>query len=287
MIINKEAEDTGSNFAPKVVYLGKAAYNVVAVNPNKDELKAINQYVPDEEPVYTSKREIDGKEYPLTNVTIYLRNVADAEIVDRVTYTLVDNVQMSGSGKAKVINKYGDDSWLEPGVIASKVMPANMQWYLTDGIKEAIRGEKELVSFIRSLRNFKRIQNTSTQEDKDNYASLFERTDLDKLFKGDFKDIKALLMSNSESAVGFLLGARTADNGKIYQDIYKDYPLRKYMVNNDKSDEYIVKSIVEAQDNGRYANTYFNVDSLKFQPYTEEMEVKPDVADEMEDDLPF
>lgn len=287
MIINKEAEDTGSNFSPKVVYLGKAAYNVIAVNPNKEELKEINQFVPEEEPVYISKREIDGVEYPLANITVYLRNVADAEIVDRVTYTLVDNVQTSSTGKVKVINKFGDDSWLDPQDVISGVMPANMQWYLSDGLKKAVRGEKELVSFIRSLRNFKKIQSKSTQEDKDNYGSIFERTDLDNMFKGNFKGIKSVLLSSAESKVGFLLGARTADNGKVYQDIYKDYPLRGYMVNNDKSDEYIVKSVKDAQDNGRYANTYFNLDTLKFQQFTEDMQVKPDVNDEDTDELPF
>lgn len=289
MIINKEAEDTGSNYTPKEIYLGKALYVVVAVNPNKEELKAINQYVPEEEPSYTGKREIDGKEYDLANVTVYLQNVNNSEIIDRVTYSIVNNVQVSGTGKLACINKYGSDAWLEESHVNAKTVPENMQWYVNEGVKPALRGEKELVRFIRSLRNFKVINAKSSNEDKANFVSVFEADDLNKMFKGDFKGIKSVLLSSSDSKVGFLLGARTVDEDKTYQDIYKEYPLRRYMVDNEKSNEYLIKEVRDTQDNGRYPNTYFDLNDLKLKKYNKElMSVTPDsLEEEGIDDLPF
>lgn len=288
MIINKEAEDTGSEYTPKEIYLGKALYNVIGVNPNKEELKEMNQYVPNEEPSYVGMREIDGKEYPLANITVYLQNVSDSKIVDRVTYSVIDNVQVSSTGKTQAINKYGSDAWIEESHINAKTLPSNMQWYVNEGVKPSLRGEKELIRFIRALRNFKNVTAKTEPEEKEKYASVFERADLDKLFKGDFKDIKSVIMSSPDSKVGFLLGARTVDEEKTYQDIYKEYPMRRYMVSNDNND-YLIKEIRDTQDNGRYPNSYFDLTDLKLKKYNKElMKVSPD-ADSAEDidDLPF
>lgn len=283
-------DNGGGNFTKKEIYMGKANYKVVAVNPNKDELKALNQFVPEDEPVYTGKREINGTEYDLANITIYLQNPSDFSVIDRVTYTIVDNVQLSLTNKLAVMNKYGADTWLEESHIKAKTVPENMQWYVNEGVKTARRGEKELVSFIRALRNFKKISMTSTPEERENYVSQFEDADLAKLFKGDFSDMKSLLMSNPDAKVGFLLGARSADNGKVYQDMFKEYPMRSYMVGNAGSDEYIVKAVKEAQDNGRYANTTFNLSNLDYVKFDPSMQVQPDPVagnDDEDDQLPF
>lgn len=291
MNFSQPTEQVESNFPKKEVFLGKVAYRVIAVNPNKEQLKAINQYVPDEEPVYTGKREINGQEFNLANVTVYLQNVSNNDIVDRVTYSVIDNVQLSATNKLAAINKYGNDAWIEESHINAKTLPSNMEWFLNEGIKPAKRGEKELVRFIRALRNFKTISNKSTQEEKDAYVSLFEEADLQKLFKGDFSDIRSILMANPESKVGFLLGARTTDEGKVYQDMYKEYPLRSYMINNDKSDEYLIKDVISSQENSKYANTYFDVNDTKYKKYDVELALKPSVMsagmDGEGDDLPF
>jgi len=290
MNISNENEERGGNFIPKEVYQGKANYRVVAVNPDKAKLKELNQFVPEDEPVYTGEREINGINYKLANITVYLQSPSNFDIVDRVTYTIVDNVQESSSGKLAVINKYGSDTWLEKSHIDAKTMPSNMEWFVNEGIKPMKRGEKDLVNFIRALRNFSKITMKSTQEDKDKYITEFDEADLQKMFKGDFKDIRNIIMSNPDANVGFLLGARNADSGKVYQDMYKEYPLRKYMVGNDSSNEYIVKAVKESQDNGRYANTIFNLDNLSYKKYDVNSSPKPDDTtfnEEDHDDLPF
>lgn len=283
--------DSGSNYTPKEPYVGKALYKVVAVNPTRDELKALKQYTTEDEPDYTFEREINGTPYKGVNVRIYLQNTSNFDIIDTVTYSLIDNVQVSATNKLAVINKYGDDTWLEKAHLDAKTVPDNMQWYVNEGVKPAIRGEKELVKFIRALRNFNKIGLLSKEEDKQNQVSLFERSDLDKIFKLDFADIRNVIMPNEDLYVGFNLGVRRNDEGKIYQDIYKEYPLRKYQVSNDGTNTYLAKEISESQAGGKYPNTYFDLDNFKFRKYdpSESNEPKPDMAPmpDGHNDLPF
>jgi len=287
MKFSEESQAPETSFTPKEVYLGKAAYKVIAVNPNNEVLKSLGQYTTDDEPVYTFKREINGQEYDAVNITIYLQSPTDVNIIDRVTYTVVNNVQLSSTNKLAVINKYGGDTWLEQSFLDSKTVPDNMQWYLNEGVKPAKRGEKELVGFIRALRNFKNVSIESTPEDKENYVSLFEESDLQKLFKGDYSDIRKVLMSNPDAKVGFLLGARSSDAGKVYQDTFKEMPLRPYMVNNANND-YLVKRVTEAQANGKYANTYFDLADLSYKKYDANSVSTPKADTEEDDDqLPF
>lgn len=287
MKFSEQNESQESNFTPKIVYLGKAAYKVIAVNPNNEELKKYGQYTTEDEPAYTFKREINGQEYNAVNITVLLQSPNDVNIIDRVTYTLVDNVQVSSTGKLAVINKYGGDTWLEQSYLDSKTVPDNMQWFLNEGIKPARRGERELVSFIRSLRNFKNVSIESTPEDKENYVSLFEEEDLQKLFKGDFKDIRSILTSNPDSKVGFLLGARTSDAGKVYQDMFKEMPLRSYQVSN-ANDDYLIKRVKDSQANSKYANTFFDLVDTSYKKYDANATSMPTPdTEEVIDDLPF
>lgn len=289
MNFSKPQEDQGTQFQPKQVYLGKAGYKVVAVNPDNATLKSLGQFTNEDEPVYTFEREINNQKYRGVNITIYLQSPSDVNIIDRVTYSIVDNVQLSQTGKLAVINKYGDSNWIEESHLKAGTLPDTIaNWYVNEGVKGMKRGEKELVSFIRALRNFKKINSQSSQEDKDKYISLFEESDLEKLFKGDFSDIRTIIMDDPNQKVGFLLGARSSEGGKVYQDMFKEYPLRSYMITNEGSNEFIIKEVKAAQENGRYANTYFDLNDLRYKKYNPDMQEVP-VADndEDQDDLPF
>ena len=162
-------------------------------------------------------------------------------LIKRVNYRIIDDHQMSSTGKLAIINKYGSDSWATEEDIQNGTMPSNMDWYINEGVKPVKRGEAALVKFIRALRNFKNIDKKSTQEEKDKYVSLFREEDLNKLFTGNFSDIKKLIMSNSELKVGFLVGVRQGDTGKLYQDFYKDMPLRPYQIEGGDNSFFIIQ----------------------------------------------
>lgn len=284
----------------KELYVGKGLFSVAAVNPTKEELKAMNQYVPEDDLNYTFKRELNGKSFDAVNISVYLKNVNNSDHIEKVTYTLIKDNIFSNTNKFSCINKYGEQSWLEQANIDSKEMPDKMEWYLPDGLKKEIRGEKQLVAFIRALRNFKKISKTTDVAEREKYASSFEDKDLDKMFNGDFTDIKSVIMSRPDLTVGFLLGVRTNNEGKRYTDVFKEYPLRRYMVGNETANEYIIAKIQEAQGAGSYANTYFDLSgNLAFGKFDESKIVNPD-SDQMgmfemttdfnekdHDDLPF
>lgn len=255
-----------SNFTPKTVYLGKVAYNVLKVNPNNEELKEMGQYTTEEEPKYTYKQEIDGKEYDAANIVVFMAAVHDNSIIDRVSYRIVDNVRYSATGKYEVINKYGSASWATQEDIDAKTMPENMKWYLNEGVRKTRRGEESLVKFIRALRNYNAVTNKSTQEDKDKFVSQFREEDLVKLLKGDFKDIRTLITANPDMKVGFLLGAKSSETGKTYQDMFKEYPMRPYQVSGANND-YLIKEVTDAQSNNRYGNTFFDLKDLSYREY--------------------
>jgi len=125
-------------------------------------------------------------------------------------------------------------------------------------------------------------------EDKENYVSLFEESDLQKLFKGDFSDIRKVLTSNPDAKVGFLLGARSSEAGKVYQDMYKEMPMRSYQVNNANND-YLIKRVTESQQNAKYANTIFDLNDLSYKKYDANAVSTPkaDSVDDSDNDLPF
>jgi hypothetical protein len=272
--------ENGSDYTPKELYIGKALYKVIAVNPNREKLLEMKQYTTESEPDYTFEREINGVSYKGVNIRVYLQNSSNFDIIDTVTYSLIDNVQVSATNKLAVINKYGDDTWLEQTHLDAKTMPDNMQWYVNEGVKPAIRGEKELVKFIRALRNFNKISLTSKEEDKQNQVSLFERADLDKILKLDFTDIRNVIMPEEDLYVGFNLGIRKNDEGKTYQDLFKEYPLRKYQVANAATNQYLAKEISESQSGGKYPNTYFDLDDFSFRKYD------PNASNEPKADAP-
>ena len=283
MQISKPKE--GGDFTPKKIYLGKCLYRILAVNPDNAKLAELGQYVPPAEPEYTFEREVNGVMKKGINITIFMSKDSDPSVVDRVSYAVIDDHHLSQSGKFLSINKYGADAWLEEANITSGVMSPEMSWYIADGVKKALRGEKELIAFIRALYNFKNITDKSTTEDKEDYVSTFSEEELKKMIAGDVSAIRNILLDDKTTSVGFLLGARTTEEGKVYQDIYKEYPLRKYMVSAEGSDQYIVKSLEEAQRGGKYSNSYFDLLDLKSKEYDPNAASAADNGIEDDDDL--
>ena len=254
-----------TEFKPKDLYLGKDKFKVIAVNPNNKTLKELGLYTSEQEPEYRSKVEVNGKEVNAVNITFIVQSLTTGNI-ERVSYRLVDSDKLSSTGKYLVINNYGGETWLEDSAITSKNMPSNMQWYIPDGVKKQVQGEKALIDFIRALRRIKNITNQSSEEDKKNSISVFKREDLDKLFKGDFTDLRNLITSTPENSVCFLLGVRSNDEGKKYQDIYRELPMQSWQKDSDRND-YLKSKVEESQQNGRYSNTFYDLSDFNLKKY--------------------
>lgn len=256
-------------FAAKVLTTGKVKYVPIAFNPSLAELRAlkdkgINVYVPNEEPVYFGSAPIDqSKPNELTgyfDATIYLRSTAFPDSIERVNYRVWNTGRMSSTKKYEVINAYGQMTWMEKEAVDAKKVPSNLNWFLEDGLKYVRRGEGQLVKFVRALRNLKNVDINTPKEEKEANRSHFNEDSIKKLMKGDFKNLRNVILEIPDAQVTFLTGIRTYE-GKEYQDIFKDQPMKSYMADSTNSDAWLMKEITSALEAGRYASTDFKLDT--------------------------
>lgn len=285
--VQQVQESTGGNYP---VYVGLENFFVTAVNPTLKELQDMG--IPaTEEPVYISKLERDGEKVDSFSIRIFLDNQdASNPIKTSVNYTVLKSHRISTSGKYQVINSYGGSTWLTEEEITGKTpVPSNMQWYVMDGVKKAYIGEEELIKFIKALRNLPNINNTVTDSaEKAKGIAILEQKDLDKLFAGNFTDIRNVILNSTTASadkckVGFLLGARNTDSG-TKQGLFSRTPLKAYVKATEKAD-YLVKEVKDAQDNGALSTTIFDLTDLKLKEYKQEdiEQLQP----QENDDLPF
>lgn len=275
------------------LYLGVENFHPVAVNPSMEELKDMGMNV-QEEPKYISKVTRDlgegEKEYEQVNIRIFLDNQdPDNRILTQVGYNIIKTNWKSSTGKYLVINKYGSTTWLEEQFIGAE-LPGNMQWYVNEGVKKALRGEDSLVDFIKALYNLPYVNQKTTEENKKKGVATFEDSDLEKLFKGDFSDLRQMISVNAkDQKVGYLLGVREVE-GKYRQTLFSRMPLKSYVKATDKTDT-LVEKVQDAQDNGSFADVIFDLGNTKLQEFNEAKHVaSPDGTvdgNKQDDDLLF
>lgn len=240
------ANEAGEGFVNKL-YTGVENFRIVAVCPNHDELKKLYSEKSKED-TYILMND-DGKTQ--AKIVLHLDNEpgeGEPSIKTRITFFVTNNHKDSQTGKKLYINAYGQTAWLaDPAVI-----PENMQWYdLTDS-RLAYDGEDNLIGLIRNLLNLPSLAKADNPSDA---ASQFSTADWGSIFSGNFSVLKSAIMS-SPNKIGLLLGVKTTDEGKMYQDIFNRNTLRQWAKASGKFD-YLLKNVNEAQDGGGYPKTNF------------------------------
>lgn len=277
---------------PRQVYLGKRSFAVLAVNPDEAWMKSKGIYIKEgdiesrAEMVPVKKSDPNGQKVRGARLDIFIRDAFSEEDKDilRTSIYLQERYNVSNDGlKCQVINRYGSTLWVP--VEEAKTLKISNPFigsspYLLDSVKPACVGEESLISFIRAVRNMNNVRHDTKEEDKLKLPSLFDKNDLDNIFKGNFKDISNLIMAGIP-VVGYVLGARTSEKGNVYQDIFRDMPLRPYAVKA-ANNEYIIKKITERQASGGYPNTFFDLQDLSFREY---LPSKDEVEATSEEDL--
>lgn len=276
-MMNFGEQQPDNSSADKKVYLGKRAFHVVAVNPPEEWMKEQKMYISEKEferhGVMQTKNKPEGTVNRFAKVDVFIRDAFDDIESDilKISYMVQERYNVGNDGmKCQIINKYGSTLWVP--VAEGKSLSISNPYigsspYVLDNIKLALVGEESLITFIRSLRNLNNVKAETTEDDRKKLTSIFGKPDLDSMFTGNFGPITKLLMhENKTTTIGFFLGARTSDKGSVYQDIYRDLPLRPYMVKTDKN-EYLIKRVTADQAAGRYSNTYFDLNDLKYREY--------------------
>ncbi len=250
------------------LYTGVENFKVVAVCPTHDELKKIYGDRA-KEPTYTSK---DDEGNDQIRIDIMLNNAAEegeVSIATRMSFFVTKKERMTKDGsKKQFINLYGQTAWLSDDATKSPngdyelVGAKGTYVFKGDGARPAYDGEEQLISFIRNLLN---LEGPDKAENINDARSQFSIENWNNIFSGNVAPLKAAIKSNNK--VGILLGVKTANDGKLYQDTYNRQTLRQWAKASNSFD-YLRRDVESAQQNGAYPNTDFGNMDYKLREFS-------------------
>lgn len=270
------------------LYKGMAAFNIVAVNPNKKELETLLGRDIDNDPEYKSKNE-DGQD--VIRVTFYAKTNIEAKVNNGIELMVPISFMITkakkvgqGSGKIQIIDKYGRTAWATPEDVESKSIPMYKSGpaNISKDYRPAYQGEEQLVDFLVNWLNipgpmdYKDGQWVMKKDPSDSEVAL----DMDALFKGNVAELQELTKLAASYLVKAAVGVKTNDEGKQYQAVFT----RKFAKNAVTNYSKIDAAITEFQSNGGAPNTEFSVEPLHENTVTA-TEFAPKAAED--GDMPF
>ena len=243
----------------KKLHTGAANFKVVGINPTKEELEAIYGRELNFDPEYVGETTVTDSDGERTarqiRLDFYLNNEEEG-LTEKIQFYVADTYHKSQSGKYKVINSFGKDTWLTEEDIKNKTLPENMRWYNADGVKTARRGEVELINFLVNLLNLPWDPSKAT-DPSDCYARI-DKPEWEKIFAGDVSLLKGI-MDNTNNSIGVLLGVKTKGDGKMVQTTFNRHTLRQYVIPGTRAEKfkYLLKDLKSSQDAGAFGNVDF------------------------------
>lgn len=256
-------------------FTGVCPVFIKAVNPTKKEHEALFNTTLEDAPVYVdTKEDQDGKSYKNAKIQVVLQ--PDTEKIGfemplvTMALFLQDRPRVgAASGKTQVIDKYGRTAWVTDKELASHAIPmySNGPADIDKDYRPAYVGEEELMEFVKAYlcipsvtmwdaESRKMVPNTRVKPEE--CECRFDN--LDKLFKGDFSEIKDALGFQPTNKVKVLLGVKTdAETGRLFQSVYTKKFLRNSSTNFSSLDKEIQEMIKNAAVNGRVLTTEYNV----------------------------
>lgn len=259
-------------------YTGVCPVFIKAVNPTKAEHEAIFNTTLEEAPNYLSELEDnEGKTYKSARIQIILQPDTEKIGIEMPIQTMAIFIQDrprvgAASGKTQIIDKYGRTAWATPEDLASHSIPvySNGPADIDKDYRPAYVGEEELIAFVKAYlcipdvntwdNNLRKmVPNTKVKPEE--CECRFDN--LDKIFKGDFSEIKDALGFQPTNKVKVLFGVRTdTETGKLYQTVYTKRFLRNSSTNYTSLDKEIQEMINNAMANGRTLNTEYDVTNV-------------------------
>ena len=256
-------------------YIGVAPVFIKAINPDKKEHEALFNTTLEEAPKYLGTAE-DKNGNTIKSARIQLVFQPDAEKIGfempLVTMALfLQNTPRVGgdSGKTQVIDKYGRTAWATPEDLEAHRIPvyANGPADIDKDYRPAYVGEEELMEFVKAYLCIPSITVWDNETKKmvlnpkvkpEECECRFDN--LDKVFKGDFTEIKDALGFQPLNKVKILLGVRTdAETGRLYQSVYTRKFLRNSATNYNSLDKSVQESINYALAHNKTVNTEYDV----------------------------
>ena len=248
------------------LYKGIAAFNIVAVNPNKKELEALQGRDIEDEPEYKGKND-NGED--TVRITFYGKTNPEAkvnngiELMIPISFILTKALRKgTDSGKTQIVDKYGRFAWATDEDLKNKAIPQykNGPANISADYRTACQGEEYLVNFLKDWLNIPAPANYKDNKwvmranPEDSEVSL----DLNKLFNGDVKELQEIVKLAVAYQVKGAVGIRTTEEGKQYQAVFT----RKFAKNAVTDYSKIDAEIAEFKSRGGAPNTEFSVEPL-------------------------
>jgi len=257
---NKADESTVKDFK---YWTGLIPYNVVAVNPNLEELKKIGIDYLTKEPEYYSEKDFGQGPVKSVIVDFWLKSAQlpdvpeGVEVLTNVRFNInVDPFEGSNTGKKQFINAYGRTTWVADASELDK-----NQYYKNVKSRQSHRGEEELHKFLFAWLNM-------SYDDK---AEQWDecQIDIQKLMNQDFSELKTIVAGAKNYVVKCLTGINIVDKeGKIryYYTIYNKMFLKHNQHSTNRMQEYI----------GENQYNEFKADAYTFDIQEFDKSAKPD-----------
>lgn len=250
-------------------YVGVAPVTILAVNPSKEELEGIYGITLDKAPEYTGIQESGESKTPYARVDFVVKTVAEKcngiNLITKISYFVRKEYRYNRDHtKVQVIDKYGRTAWVTKEQAANHDIPmyANGPANLDRDYRPCFNGEEDLTNFIKA---YLVIPNVQRYVDGkwimvDNPSECEARLgEVEKLFEGDFKEIKEIISYQPNNKVKVLFGVRTTDDGKQYQAAYTQKVLTNATTDFSKLDA----DLADRKNAGAYSTTDFEVVPLK------------------------
>lgn len=246
-------------------YIGVAPVTVLAVNPTKAELEKLYDTTLDKDVEYTGNQNIEGRDVPYARVDFIVKTFAEKcdgiDMTTKVSFFIRKEYRFNrDKTKVQVIDKYGRTAWVTKEQANAHEIPvyANGPANLDKDYRPCYVGEEDLTNFFKAYLNIPNVQKYIDGKwvMSDNPAESEARIDgIDKLFAGDFKDLKEIASYQPNNKVKVLFGVRSTDDGKQYQTAYTQMVLRYGTTDYSRLD----KDVQERKAAGAYSTTEFKV----------------------------
>ena len=242
-------------------YIGVAPFTVIAVNPTKKEMEEIYGTTLEKEPEYISEK--DGVK--TVRLDFILKSDAEKcgfELLTKLAFFIRNEKRANKDNtKLQIIDKYGATAWVTNEEYKEKAIPmyANGPARIDKDYRAIYGGEENLTNFIiaylniPSLWKWKEGQIVGKIDDPSEAEARIDN--IEKLFNGDFSEMKEILTLQPENRVKVMLGIKTDEAGKIYQATFNEYVMRS----GTKDYAKLAKTLEERKSLGAYPTTVFEV----------------------------
>lgn len=268
-------------------YIGVCPVFVKAVNPNKAEHEKLFNTTLEEAPVYVQdKEDANGNSYKNVRISVVMQPDIEKIGFEMPIVTMplfVTNQKQFGakSGKYKVVDKYGRFTWATESEIQSKTTPTYTDKETGETKKFDIDmtsarisyvGEEELTDFIRTFLcipeitkwdNDKKCMVPNNDAKPEECECRLEVESFEKLFKGDFSEIKEILGFQPNNKIKVCLGVRTdANSGKLFQSVYTKKFMSNASTNYNRLDKMLQADVEYAAKNNKVLNTEYSAEAV-------------------------